>query len=196
MSVLKTEKLFDFDEGFWRRTGARIVRRVRADLIKGKMQDNSSNHRYRSEQYKKYKANSMRRVSAGGKINKATGRIVGAKKLTRISISKKTGRVTNRNRKLKGFEGVSTNTETKFVNLHLTNSMMKDYDVTGVGKFYVEIGFSQERQALKALGNLKKGYDMTGLSEENKGFVKSLISAELDRLGYKYSAGEIKIVIG
>ena len=50
---------------FWNKTGQLAVQWIRADAEKGKFQNNTSNHPYKSEQYKKYKANDMRRFTTG-----------------------------------------------------------------------------------------------------------------------------------
>lgn len=193
--TLKTKKPFSLGGAFFNRLGKLIVRTVRKDASMGIMQNEMRNLRYKSKRYVQYKKNSMRRIRAGGKLNKKTNRFNNTKNLTRLKFNKGSQSFSSGNRKLKGYEGISTNTETNFVNLHLTSSMMKDYDVTRYDAKSVEIGWSSDLEAKKVEGNKKRGYDITGLNSANISMIEKYISDELDRKGIEWSKEDIVIKI-
>lgn len=192
---VSTKKPFFLGDTFFNQLGKLIVRTVRKDAIRGIMQNGFSNLKYKSKKYVQYKMNSMRRIRSGGKLNKNTNRLNNTKNSTKLKFNKRTKTFSSGNRKLKGFEGISTNTETAFVNLHLTSNMMKDYDVVKYDAKSVEIGWSSDKEAQKVKGNKARGYDVTGLNDYNLAMVTKHISDALDRKGIEWSKEDIVIKI-
>ena len=117
---------------------------------------------YRSEQYVKYKANEMRYFGRG---------------------KEKKGKGEKIRNKYVDYKSVSTNTQTQFVNMMLTertiNSLaMEDSDDTGVTMAY------KPEHTGKILGGKKWGRNLVGLNDKNVRLVKvQMIKEYKDKLG-------------
>jgi hypothetical protein len=139
---------------------------VRSDLSKGIMQDGTSGHQYRSKQYMRYKANAMRRFTRTTKTQ-ARKKIKGfASNIKTKSELKRGGKLTRES----GLKYGSVNTDVTKVNLMLTYEMIKSivYKVHGEtpNGNSITIGYAPE-QAGKVIGNMNRGYNATGLRNEN-----------------------------
>lgn len=93
---MKTKKIFELTKRQWRWIGQYAIKLAKNDIRQGIMQDGKSNLQYKSETYKKYKANDMRKFTQKGE----------------------------RLKQYKGVS-ISSN-EVSFVNLTLTGKMLND----------------------------------------------------------------------
>ena len=121
---------------FWNKTGQLAVQWIRADAEKGKFQNNTSNHPYKSEQYKKYKANDMRRFTTGKAKDKTytfnkAGDVVNKdlffrNKKAKTAIQKKSNTTYGSGQRLKEYYGLPIESrETSFINMVLTGGLFK-----------------------------------------------------------------------
>ena len=132
-----------------------------ADANKGKFQNGKSGIPYstrgKSYKYKDYKANNMRTF------------------------------VREAGRKLKGFEGVSSDTQTKFVNAKLTGETLRRItSKSKSGNNLFELNFERGEVVLGL--KEEKGADLFDLSEENKTKVVNILMKEVSRKANKYMA--------
>jgi len=169
-------------KSFWNKLAADFVIKVTDDARAGIMQDGKSNIPYRSEQYKKYKANNMRRLGRGGKKP-------GKNKNTGVS---KGGR-------LKGYEGRQiVNTDVSKVNMELTGETFRNYmngikvypDSTGVAISYAP------QDADKVLGNQALGRQIVGANKKNTEWIFDQIEAALMKPVSDEWKKDINITIG
>jgi hypothetical protein len=165
-------KILNFSKNILIPVGEKLARKVRTDAFNGIFQNETKNQSYKSSQYAKYKANSMQKFGRG----KAK---VGA------------------GEKLKGFYAKSTNTESSFVNLHLTNKMMQSLSAnqTKTTNNKLVISFEPE-ETMKVIGNRDKGYDVTTLNNENQEIVLSDIVRLLDKNIQEWARTKVTIRVG
>ena len=140
-----------------------------ADANKGKFQNGESGISYssrgRSYKYKDYKGNNMRTF------------------------------VRDAGRKLKGFEGVSTDTQTNFVNAKLTGETLRR--ITSKSKSGDNLFELNYERGEVVLGLKKqKNADIYDLSDENKTKVVNILMKEVARKANKYMAKDVNIQIG
>ena len=183
---MKLTDILKLPDGFWSKLAAgsteSIQKWIELDALNGIMQDNTSNHQYKSESYKKYKANGMYRTTTG--IGKGYG----------VRYNKKTGNLNAvplyfKNKKgvgvrLKAYKGESaTNKDISKVNMYLTGKMLRG----------IKRGASPEPNTLlmvfntledgkKAYGNRDRNkYDILGLSNINREKVKERMLKEFKK---------------
>jgi len=136
-----SEKIFKLDANEWNTIGQLAIKLERQDIRRGIMQDGQSNLHYKSETYKKYKANDMRKFGRGEKRK-------------------------GRGERLKQYKGLSISSkETGFVNLTLTGRMLNDMYQRVVSNG-VEIHFAS-KDAGKVLGAEEQGRKILTLRDEN-----------------------------
>ena len=140
-----------------------------ADADKGKFQNGKSGIRYSTKgspySYADYKKNNMRTF------------------------------VVDAGRKLKGFEGVSSDTQTGFVNAKLTGETLRR--ITSKSKTSNTLFELNYERGEVVLGlKEEKGADLYDLSDENKTKVVNILMKEVARKANKYMAEDIKINIG
>ena len=167
---LKLEKIPVLGSKFWRELGGKIPFWVMDDAAKGLMQDNQQKLWYKSAQYKKYKANEMRKFGRG---------------------KKKTGK----GDKLSGYKAVSTDTHTQFVNMKLTGQMLNSLGVVEEGDTYVDMSFKPEH-AGKIIGNRELGREIVGLNWKNIRKAKVEIIRELKKRQLEFIPKNITITVG
>lgn len=168
---------------FWKELGGKIPFWVKEDALKGLMQDNKQNLRYKSETYKKYKANDMRRFTRGeGKtFSDKEGYFYGKTYFTnkKAGFSKSKGFGTGQ--RLKEYKGQPIESrDTQFVNLTLTGKMINSLKPKNSGEDWVIMAFSPD-QAGKVIGNKRYGYNVVGLNDKNKLKVKAAMITEMKK---------------
>ncbi len=125
------------------------IDKIWEDASVGKFQNGKSGLQYKSDTYKRYKANSME----------------------------------GRSGKLKAYKGRSTDTNTSFVNMHLTKDTLRGMRASGNTDTAI---ITYDRGEI-VLGNQKRGYDIYDLSNKNKKFITERFGKELlDRNIKKY----------
>lgn len=170
MAIKKVLKkgMLDFKERTMKKIGQYAISLILKDADAGMMQNDTSGHQY-SEQYAKYKANSMRRLTKNKvkKDKKTKKKYIGRTEGVVVSQTIE-GRYkqTKGTKKIAGFKSKSTDTFTGYVNLNLTGEMLDSLKVKEATLNRVTIGYSPE-QGGKVLGNKKLGYDVTTLRREN-----------------------------
>ena len=98
-------------------------------------------------------------------------------------------------RKLKGFEGVSTDTQTGFVNAKLTGETLRRITSKSKTKNTLfELNFERGEVVLGL--KKQKNADIYDLSDKNKTRVVNILMKEVARKADKYMAKDIKITIG
>ena len=168
---MKAQQIPEFPASVWNKVGEYIRGRIKADALKGIMQDGSKGHSYKTGRgnysYSDYKKNGMKKFGRGPHK-------VGA------------------GDKLKGLEGRSTNKDTSKVNLHLTGDMMRQISHKPT-KDAVNIIFHQGE---KVLGNKKNGYDVFDVRNQNLNGAVKFLSNHLDKNINKYASKPINLTIG
>lgn len=156
----------------WRKVGAYANSLIQNDMTAGKFQNGKSNLQYISQQYKRYKANGMRRFTKDTKNGTA-----------RAGLNKKTGFTTGKRTGQK--IGTIESTNTAFVDMTLTGQLKKSLDVLRNIPNGIECGFEKHPNALKIIqGNNRYGRQIVGLSDENiqkvKVFIDNLVFEKLN----------------
>jgi len=155
----------------WRKIGTFANKLIQNDFGEGKFQNNKSNLQYLSQQYKKQKANGMRRVTKGGVLKDFDPshdypgkRLYGKKK--RVAEGK--------GQRLRGFFGQPIeSTNTAFVDMTLTGRLKKSLIVKENLPNGIRSGYStSDDNPGKIEGNRKYGREVLGLSDENQEKVK------------------------
>ena len=198
---------------FWRELGGKIAKWVREDFVSGKYQNDMQRDRYRSRQYMEYKANDMRRKTAGGK-GKSWKEFVGERmgpymkrhgghgaairaiagewkeyKKSGVDTSSGSGQ------RLKAYYGRSiASREIGFVNMILTGDLMKGLKPKKWDNYSVTMGFNSV-DAGKILGGQKYDREVMGLNTENRDLVKQEIIKEFDRNQIEWRKEPINIYI-
>ena len=147
-----SDKIVRFTPKFWEKVGGLIPAWVYADCKIGLMQNNGKNYHYKSEQYKKYKANGMKRLTTG---------------------KTKGGRLSS----LKGISIDSTNTS--FVDMILTGRTVKSLKPKTSDEVSVTMAYPPDKAGI-VLGNKRRGYNIVGLNKQNIKKVRQLIVKQLD----------------
>lgn len=171
---LGLDKILQLTPEFWMQDiGGKIRKRVKDDALKGIMQNDTQGHQYRSQQYKRYKANRMEYLRRGNANTK----------------SKSQG-------KIKAYKSVDIQSnETAFVNMILTGHLINGLHPTRADKHGVTMSFSP-KDTKKLIGNRARGYDVSGLNEVNRDWVKEEILKQFDKNKRKYLRKAIVIEIG
>ncbi len=139
--------MLNFDRKKLLLLGYYAIKLIRNDMKKGIFQNDTKNHKY-SKTYAKYKKNDMRKFGRG-KDKKGRGE------------------------RLKQYKGVSiTSHETKFVNLILTGSLMRNITAQDLNNG-VRINFAGKDTG-KILGAQELDRDIVQLREENQEKVTKL----------------------
>lgn len=139
---------------FWKELGGKIPFWVKEDALKGLMQDNKRNLRYRSRQYVKYKANRFERF---------------------------TNRTGTKGTKIKAYRGMPIESnQTSFVDLTASGKMLNSLKPKNSGEDWVIMAFSPD-QAGKVIGNKRYGYNVVGLNDKNKLKVKAAMITEMKK---------------
>lgn len=189
-----SSKVMRFTPNFWMKLGGLVPKWVKDDALKGLMQNGTQNLHYKSREYIKYKANQMRRFTKGGALSSS---IKGKKDIffnnPKAGINKKGIGTGDRLKEYKGIPIQST--DVSKVNMTLTGRTIdslhpKTSDDTGV-----LMAFNPAYGGI-VIGNRQRGYDITGLNEQNKKKVHDLIVAQLDENLRKEIKGKIVIEIG
>jgi hypothetical protein len=168
-------------EKTWKRIGKLVTQCIREDAIDGVFQNGRSDT-YRSEQYKKYKRNDMRRYTTGEgqTFSDKSGYFFGTTFFRNEKANLRKGQQITTGKRLKAYQGVSiTSRETSFVNMILTGQLfrglkVKSYDETGV-----TIGYDS-KDAMKIVGNRAYGREVVGLNDDNIKKVKEELIKGID----------------
>ena len=168
----------------WRTMLQHCVQWIRADFKTGKMQDGQSGLQYKSEQYKKYKANAMKRFTKTKvKKEKTTGiEYLGMKK------SKSGKRLGNY------YAKAIESTQTAFVDMTLSGDLKRGLKVKSVSATGGIIGYEPE-DAKKLEGNRRYGREVVGLNEENQEKLKKELVAILNKNAQTILSKDIKVLI-
>lgn len=166
---MKAEQIVDFSKNSRQMAGLAAKSAIISDASKGKFQNGKSGIRYsgrgKSYTYADYKKNNMRTF------------------------------VIDAGRKLKGFGGVSTDTETNFVNAWLTGETLRRItSKPKSGDTLFELNFERGEVVL-GLKKQKKA-DLYDLSDESKTKVVNVLMKEVNRKAKKYMSKDINIKIG
>lgn len=168
-----SDKIVRFTPKFWLKVGGLIPAWIYADCKIGLMQNNGKGYHYKSEQYKKYKANGMRRFTKGKASD--SGAFFNNPKAGK---SKKTGFTTGgRLSSLKGIPIDSTNTS--FVDMILTGRTVKSLKPKTSDEVSVTMAYPPDKAGI-VLGNKRRGYNIVGLNNQNIKKVRQLIIKQLD----------------
>ena len=166
---MKAQDIIKLDASSRKMAGEAAKSFIIADANKGKFQNGKSGIRYstrgKSYTYADYKRNNMRTF------------------------------VRDAGRKLKGFEGASTDTQTGFVNAKLTGETLRR--ITSKSKTKNTLFELNYERGEVVLGlKEEKDADLYDLSDENKTRVVNILMKEVARKADKYMAKDIKITIG
>lgn len=160
MANLITNNILNLTPQFWDETGVFIQGYVLDDCRAGIMQDNTSNHAYKSAQYQKYKANRMERFT------------------TR---KYKTGYVGNKGTKLKALATVPiVSTQTNPVNMILSQRTINSLHPKASNNNGVTMAFGADKTGILT-GNRARGYDIIGLNDKNREKVRQRIIKEFNK---------------
>jgi len=129
-----------FSQQFMADMGEDTKGRIEQDAERGKFQNNKSNLKYKSAEYK---------------ARKKAGKALSGKKK----------------------KGVSADTQTNFVNMHLTGDTLNRIKSKATDKGFA-ITFDNGEIVL---GNAKRGYDLYGLSNKNMAFLARTFEDEIQR---------------
>ena len=168
----------------WKTMLQHCVQNIRDNFKEGKMQDGKSGLQYKSEQYKKYKANAMKRLTKTKVKKESTTGIeyLGRKK-------SKSGK------RLSGFYAKAIeSTQTAFVDMTLSGDLKKGLKVKSVTAQGGIIGYEPE-DAKKIEGNRRYGREVVGLNEENQEKLKKEIVEIFRKNAQTILAKDIKIQI-
>ncbi|OGU83148.1 MAG: hypothetical protein A2W11_13105 [Ignavibacteria bacterium RBG_16_35_7] len=174
----------------WSRMLKLCIQWIQADFKVGKMQDGKSNLQYLSEQYKKYKASGMRRLTKSGKAKAFDpsgdyrgNRLYGKRKATA------------KGRRVSGFYAKSIeSTNTAFVDMTLTGNLKKGLHVKAVTEQGGTIGY-EPSDAKKLEGNRRYGREVVGLNEENQEKLKKEIIEIFQKNAQTILVKDVKIQI-
>ena len=159
----------------WKEVGAYANKLIQNDMTAGKFQNDRSNLQYRSQQYKKYKANAMQlqKYRQSRLVNPETGKVL-------RNMKKKTEKSKGRLFNYYGKQIESTNTA--FVDMTLTGTLKKSLRVVRSWASGVESGYESGNSAVgKIVGNRRYGREVLGLSTENIKKVKDFIQEIMRR---------------
>jgi hypothetical protein len=163
---MKLDRALHFTPKLWNQVGQFVRGAIKQDALKGIMQDDKR-PRYRSQSYKKYKKNDMRKFGRGeDKVGKGE--------------------------RLKGFEGRPINTNTSKVDLHLTGDMFKQVQVKPTSNS-ATITFLQGE---KVLGNRKHGYNVFGLRNKNRKKALNFLDRQIEKTLKKETSKPINLKMG
>lgn len=191
-------KIVRFTPQFWLKLGGLVPKWVKDDALKGIMQNNGHDYHYRSKEYMKYKANNMRRFTKGeGKtFSDKEGFFFGKTFFDnkKAKTGKKTGFTTGD--RLKAYKGISIeSTDVSKVNMTLTGRTINSLHPKTSDDVSVTMAFAPAYGGI-VLGNKQRGYDITGLNNENLKKVRNLILQQLDNNAKKELGKKIVINIG
>lgn len=174
----------------WTRLLQHCVQWIRADFKDGKMQDGKSNLQYISQQYKRYKANGMRRLTKGGNpkdfdpSHDYKGKRLYGKKTPTAKGSRVSGY----------YAKAIESTNTAFVDMTLTGNLKRGLSVKAVNETGGTIGYNPE-DAKKLQGNRRYGREVVGLNEENQEKLKKEIVEIYEKNAIDILAKDITINI-
>lgn len=189
----------------WRRMLQHCVQNIRANFKEGKMQDGKSGLQYKSEQYKKYKANAMEQLKYGRSLfNPETGQLMRGNKLkTKTTKSKDVyGNLRFTSQTQKGgrlWNYAAKSVESRridFVDMTLSGDLKKGLHVVegSITNYGGKISYEPE-DAKKIEGNKALGRDVVGLNEENQEKLKKEIVEILKKNAQTILAKDIKIQV-
>lgn len=177
MPIIELKNIPKLPVSFWNRIGQLAIQWIRADAKDGLMQNDTS-HTYRSEQYKKYKRNDMRRYTKGeGKVfSDAEGYFFGKTYFNNKKAKTKKGTNHTTGDRLEGYKGVSlASNQTSFVDMTLTGRMFRGLHVVKADNISVTLGYRSEDR-MKVIGNRDKyNRDVANLNADNRAKVKQAI---------------------
>ena len=163
---MRLDRALNFTPKLWDQVGQFVRGAIKDDALRGIMQDDKR-PKLRSNQYKKYKKNDMRKFGRGlDKVGKGD--------------------------RLKGFKGRSTNKDISKVNLHLTGDMFKQVQVKSNSNSS-RITFLQGE---KVLGNKRHGYNVFGLRNKNRKNALRFLDRTIERNLEKETSKPITLKIG
>jgi hypothetical protein len=178
----------------WKQIGAYANSLIQNDMTAGKFQNNKSGLQYLSAQYKRYKANAMRRLTKGGKLKDFDPshdykgkRLYGKKK--KVDLGK--------GKRISGLYAQSIeSTNTAFVDMTLTGRLKKSLHVVKTFVNGVTCGYNPGDKAEgKIIGNRKYGREVLGLSTENQLKVRQKIVEILKRKVVETTLAQINIEV-
>jgi len=193
-------KALDLPKTFWMKLGKKIAILVRGDAEKGIFQNDAKNLQYLSQQYKKYKANDMRRFTTGeGEIfTDASGYFFGTTyfRAKKAGVSKKKGFGTGQ--RLKAYYGKSIKSrEVGFVNMKVTGKLLDSLKPVKAIPFGVTMGFSPSfDNPEKLYGNERYGRVLVGLNKKNTDIVLDIITGQIDKNLRDWAKEDININVG
>lgn len=182
--MIRLSNILQLKPNEWKTMLQHCVQNMRANFKEGKMQDGQSGLQYKSEQYKKYKANAMKRFTKTKvKKEKTTGiEYLGRKK-------SKSGK------RLSGsYAKAIESTQTAFVDMTLSGDLKRGLKVKSVSATGGVIGYEPE-DAMKIEGNRRYGREVVGLNEANQEKLKQEIIEVYKKNAQTILAKDFKIII-
>ena len=188
---------------FWKHIGVLVSKKlVPADCAKGIMQDGTRNHPL-SPQYRKYKANDMRRFSDGQRLGSPVKLSEKGSKTTRkgSSMNERLAMQFGKTKtvpKQRQFPlmGKSLMDQGKpYVTMRLTGDTVRGLHGVKPTKDGITMTF-RPKDSVKILGNQQIGYNIVGLNKVNIELVRQELIKELRKNKAKYLNKDIKIGVG
>lgn len=129
----------------WRKIGAYANKLIQNDFAVGKFQNNRSGLSYRSQEYKRYKVNGMKKISGQGRLKIYYGQPIESTNVSFVDMTL-TGRLK----------------KSLAIKQDLPNGIRSGYSTS-------------DKNPGKILGNRRYGREVLGLSDENQKKVKVLV---------------------
>jgi hypothetical protein len=196
----------------WKRIGGLIQGWLNEDSLSGKMQNDTSNHQY-SKEYAAYKANNMHRLTHGGNntifhksgdIDRESKVYMGVTGGKRKYQHERTGSGQNMKTekrlvpgdRLKAYSSkkIASN-DTSHVTMILTGETLEGLKIKEATETHVIMSYDP-KDADKIIGNRNRGYDIVGLSEENRLKVREEIVKQTKQQFSELQKIHVKINIG
>ncbi|HOI28205.1 MAG TPA: hypothetical protein PLZ15_00490 [Melioribacteraceae bacterium] len=194
---LRLDKNINLGKSFWKKLGANIIKWVRDDFQRGIFQNNKSGLDYKSDEYKKYKANDMRRFTTGEgqTFSDKTGYFFGKTYFHNKKAKQKKGKSYTTGQRLKEYYGTSIEShQTGYVDMTLTGQLKKGLAVKDVSDNSVTLGYNSA-DAGKIEGNRKYGREVVGLNDNNIEKTRDMIIQEMKKNLLSGMQGDINIEI-
>ena len=181
---MRLDRALNFTPKLWDQVGQFVRGAIKDDALKGIMQDDKR-PKLRSNQYKKYKKNDMRRFGRGkSKIGRGTR--LGSR------LDLKNGEKFESKNPKYDLSDISLNKDVSKVNLHLTGEMLKQVQVKSTSNSS-RITFLQGK---KVLGNKRHGYNVFGLRNKNRKNALRFLDRTIERNLEKETSKPITLKIG
>lgn len=169
LELKELEKSLKLTSGFWKKCHEFIKKWIWADMRAGILQTEQKHHSYISDQYKKYKANWMRRVTFDTK----QGRVSGSK------LKKSGDKFKSGNKRVNNYGGAIVSNRTNSVDMLLTGQLIQGLHFVYSNALGGIMSYDA-KDTKKIEGNRKYGREICTLREENRQKLIKKVSAELD----------------